>query len=705
MRPGARALELFRRVADLPPPRRAAVLDEACADEPGLRGEVEALLAHDAITGQTGDLPAPTTRPRTPRPFASLPATFGRYRLLHEIGAGGMGVVYRAEQLDNRRTVAVKLMTGAGSATSRLAHLDRELRALLLLRHPGIAHLYDAGTAECDGQTVPFLAMEFVDGQPLRRWVAATTPSLRQRIGVLVDVCDAVSAAHRRGVIHRDLKPDNILVETGDGRPRPRVLDFGIARLPDEVGRPALSGTPAYMSPEQLAGEPDLGPPSDVYALGVIAGELLGEATTGDLAQVVAHAREPSRDARYASADAFAADLTAALGRRPVSVRPASALYRLRCFARRDKLRFATAALAAVATPVALGLAWTSVARSRTDLDHALAIARISVEQVTGQLVNLAGTSEVRRKALTELLARVDDLLALRPDDRATLDCQSEILRQLGDIALERNEVEASRSLRARSLTALERALAHGDLSVLDRGRLATAQVLIGDADKQLGQRAEALRRYRLAHAAYEALVAANPANGDCLDDLGWSCDRLAAFAIDDYRFTEAEALLARRDELLAMLRRLQPKSSHNLSGERALHGLRAHLAELRCDFDEQVRELALAVVPARTRYEARPKSTPAQLEYAGSLLTYVQFAGDRLSPAERADQLAPGERLVAELLRVEPEHTLARELLRDYRRLLAGDVPYGSDRNPGGLQFRRELAVKLQAATAAGTR
>ncbi|MBZ0172937.1 MAG: serine/threonine protein kinase, partial [Phycisphaerales bacterium] len=191
-----------------------------------------------------------------------MPGAVGPFRILGELGRGGMGVVYRAEQTNPKRTVALKVMRAGTVSTAAAARFDREAQVLAMLRHPGIGQIHQAGSARIDdrGEPVSYFAMELIEGEPLTMHAEQREMSARERLALLAQVAHAVHHAHAKGVIHRDLKPSNVLV---DEHGRVKVLDFGIARLagPDadeptatlsETGQ--LIGTLAYMSPEQVTG-------------------------------------------------------------------------------------------------------------------------------------------------------------------------------------------------------------------------------------------------------------------------------------------------------------------------------------------------------------------------------------------------------------------------------------------------------------------
>jgi WD40 repeat protein/predicted Ser/Thr protein kinase len=304
------------------------------------------------------------------------------------IGAGAMGTVYRARQLSPERTVALKILRSSVATDEARRRFQLESRILATLSHPNLAEVYTAGELEMFGEQVPWYAMEYVDGRRLDDYVRDHKLDFRERVSLLVPVCEAMGVAHEAGIVHRDLKPSNIIV-TKDGRPK--VLDFGVARLVNKSEQHAtintitggVVGTIDYMSPEQLEGDSDsIGPPSDVYALGVILFELLvgrrphnladvpfataidrmrsGEPTRlrlldqtipRDLETIVATALRHEPDRRYSSASALGAELRRFLEGFPIEARPATIRYRTNRFVRRYRTLVA-ASLAIAATLV-----------------------------------------------------------------------------------------------------------------------------------------------------------------------------------------------------------------------------------------------------------------------------------------------------------------------------------------------------------------
>lgn len=393
-----RAARTFLEARRLAGEERDEFLRRACADDAALREEVERLLVGDAAPASFETL-GDELRPAVEELFASppdaaprMPERIGRYRVVRVIGEGGMGIVYEAEQESPRRRVALKVLRRQYGSARAIGRFRREAEILGRLQHPGIAQILEAGTTGAGGSEQPFIAMEYVQGRALLDYVGERDPGRRERLELVAMVCDAVHSAHQSGVVHRDLKPSNILVvETGaPGRPASgaggappaagvavKVLDFGVARLTDsDVQAVTLHTTPGeligtipYMSPEQAAGDPEnLDWRSDVYTLGVILYELLtgrlpqdvrtmlvheavraireddptpagsvDRSLRGDIETIIAKALEKDKARRYQSAAELAADIRRHLSEQPIAARPASAVYRLRKFARRNK--------------------------------------------------------------------------------------------------------------------------------------------------------------------------------------------------------------------------------------------------------------------------------------------------------------------------------------------------------------------------------
>jgi serine/threonine protein kinase/WD40 repeat protein len=278
-----------REISDLD--ARAAFLDEACAHQPELRARLDSLLADasaaDAFFGEedtverVSQLVHPQDQDGTSRETRFTPTHIGPYRILERIGHGGMGDVFRAVQKEPiRREVALKLIKLGMDTQQVIARFEAERQALALMDHPHIARVLDAGA---DDLGHPYFVMELVRGVPITQYADEKQLTLRERLSLMQQVCQAIQHAHSKGVIHRDLKPSNILVSTQDGRPHAKVIDFGIAKataqpLTDKTLFTQFQqfiGTPQYMSPEQAEGSLDIDTRADVYALGILLYELL----------------------------------------------------------------------------------------------------------------------------------------------------------------------------------------------------------------------------------------------------------------------------------------------------------------------------------------------------------------------------------------------------------------------------------------------
>lgn len=305
-------VDIFLAVCDLDPAQRAERLDELCGEHHDIRSEVEALLARDAkasdfLAAPALDRPVADLLPDQLQiavnpvsekdddvsPTLAIGRRFGErlsgFTILRVLGEGAMGLVFLAEQHHPKRTVAVKLIRPGIATRKMVARFEHEMVILGRLQHTGIAQIFEAGTADAGDGAQPYFVMEYVLGQTLLEFADENQLGTRERLALMVKICDAVEHAHQKGVVHRDLKPDNILV-TEDGQPK--ILDFGVARVTDsdiqtttlrtDLGQ--LIGTVPYMSPEQARGDSrELDTRSDVYALGVLVFELLSGRLPHDL--------------------------------------------------------------------------------------------------------------------------------------------------------------------------------------------------------------------------------------------------------------------------------------------------------------------------------------------------------------------------------------------------------------------------------------
>jgi non-specific serine/threonine protein kinase/serine/threonine-protein kinase len=437
------------------PSERSAFLDQACSTNERLRREIDSLLAAYEEAGglSGGPWEASPYKPATPSQM------IGPYRLIRELGVGGMGQVWLAEQTSPVvRQCALKLIKAGiyDDDAVRRFHLERQ--SLALMEHPAVAKVFDAGTTPA-GQ--PYFAMEYVDGLPINEYCDRNKLGIRERLQLFIQVCEGVQHAHQKAIIHRDIKPSNILVIDVDGKPQPRIIDFGLAKTPisatdgetlfTRLG--ALMGTPGYMSPEQADPKVyDIDTRSDVYSLGVVLYELLtgflpfnaarfkwqsldemmrelreqtpqrpstkvganrdslaeraeNRATEpdilpkqlrGDLDWITMKALEKERDRRYGSPAELASDIERYLQNLPILARPASAGYRLRKYIRRHRLA------------VGIGVAAAALAAAFA-INQAVQLRRITRERdradrITDFMTNIfkvSNPSEARGNTIT----------------------------------------------------------------------------------------------------------------------------------------------------------------------------------------------------------------------------------------------------------------------------------------------------------------
>ena len=566
--------DLFDRLSELSPERRLVELDKLGLADPDLRRDVEAFLH------QSDDLPAFLRTPviddalqRRSGPLTSaaddapMPERIGHYTIHRKLGEGGMGVVYLAEQDEPRRPVAVKVVRPEAMSSHMRRRFQQEARVLGLLRHPGIAQIYEAGTAACDGRELAFFAMEYVEGTPLTDYAESQQLSHRARLKLLAEICDAVQHAHQKGVVHRDLKPDNILI---DSTGRSKVLDFGVANATDadiktlsiQTQSGQLVGTLPYMSPEQALGDSDaVDIRCDVYALGVIAYELLArqlpldlrqssivEAARiireeepkrlgqvnrvfrGDVETIVAKSLEKDRDRRYASAAELGADIRRFLNDDPIVARPASTIYQLGKLARRHRgaaIGVCIAALALVAgSAVAIWQALEARSAQRVAEQRFVDLhgfAR-SVTLDYPKLQDMKGETQAREFLAKTTLQYLDGMA------RVTRGLDLKILRDL--------------------------ALAYS----------ATGDILGRPNGPNLGDSKASLESYRKSAALLDGLVVRAPDNIDFKRDLAITCERIGNLHLQDQQYDQALDIVRKAHDLKLAVADKHEQGSRDLS-------------------------------------------------------------------------------------------------------------------------------------------
>ncbi len=584
---------LYHAVLDLEENQRAAFLDQACGDDESLRREVVSLVAQSE--GADSFLEAPAielaakawaaaeTEPGSIRLSGatsprSLPTAIGRYRIIRLLGQGGMGAVYEAEQDQPRRIVALKVIKPGFCTPEGLRRFEHEAHALGRLQHSGIAQIYEAGTADTGFGPQPYFAMELVRGQSLMAYVEARRLNIRQRLALIARICDPVHHAHQRGLIHRDLKPGNILVdETG----QPKILDFGVARVTGNEAEGTrltdagqIVGTLTYMSPEQVLADPsELDFRSDVYSLGVILYEMLSgrlphnvsrrqlpealrmiredDPTSlssisrnfrGDIETIVGKALEKDKAQRYASAADLSADIQRYLNDEPIAARPPTAGYQLQKFARRH--RALVAGVAAVFLVLAAGIVVSTSEAIRAnragqealvERDRAFAAeARARVERDLALSAQQTATRE-RNRALTEK-QRADDEAATAKAVNNFL--EEDLLAQASAKEQARPGSKPDPDLKVR--TALDRAAA-GIEGKFDKQPLVEASIrqTIGITYRDLGLYPEAQRQLEKALGLRRRLL------GEDHPDTLASIRDLAVLYRDQSKTPQAESLLA----------------------------------------------------------------------------------------------------------------------------------------------------------------
>jgi tetratricopeptide (TPR) repeat protein len=511
--------------------------------------------AADPATQWMGaETPPCRTPDPTPPPAASLPAVPG-YTLVRPLGRGGMGAVYEADQHDPPRRVAVKLIARDALDPAAAARFAFERQAVARMDHPNVARVFDTGTTAAG---VPFFAMELVNGPTLGVYCRQNGPGVRARLALFVGVCRAVQHAHQKGVIHRDLKPGNILVTEVDGQPVPKVIDFGVAKLMGEGGEASvtrfglMAGTPLYMAPEQADPLAHVDTRADVYALGVVLFELLtgttpldptelnsltadqmlrrvsrqtpvkpsvaarvrggpggpdgrASAVPAELDWVVLRCLAHDPAERYQTADQLAADVDRYLRGEAVSAHPPSRLYAARKFVRRH--RGPVAAAAVMLLLLLAGVAGTTVGLVRAEGLRVLAEERADAE------ANAKAEAEEASRAAEHSRAEAEEAgdTARRRYAEAT-DAYSKLTYEVqAQLAARPDTQDLRRVLLGYARDGLERQLAESGRSSKPDITLVVSYSQLGELENELGDPVAARRHTETALRLAERVVEQSP--------------------------------------------------------------------------------------------------------------------------------------------------------------------------------------------------
>jgi serine/threonine-protein kinase len=601
----ARALKILEVCLNLDEPSRRAFVAEQCGRDPAFASKIWRLL-------EINDSALPPTEyfGVSEEEEESLPERIGKFRVIGLIGRGGMGAVVRAERDDGLfgQVVAIKLLRSDLSGERARAHFDNERRLLARVDHPSIARILDGG--EEDGR--PYLVMEFVDGRPLLDDLDERKTGRAERIAAFLDVAEAVSFAHRKLVIHADLKPGN-LFRSSEGRVK--LLDFGVGRLIDELEEderdPALHPlTRAYAPPERLAGEP----PSiagDVYGLGVLLREMLEEGGSGlnrDLEAIASKASHPDPAHRYPDVAALADDVRRHLMIEPVGARPNDWRYVLRRFVRRNRVGVAitAAGMALLAAAAAITFILYIDARRQREaaemrFEEVRSLAKFQLFTLYPQLAALPGTLAARARLAEESQAYLDRLSALP---------------------------EAHDAVRLETATGYN--------------RLAEIQGVPSRAN--LGRVDEARRNLDRAEAILAPMVAARPDDASAAAELAWTRLFKADLAVwQDNQVAVGERLLGDAETLVARARSDSPEW-------RALESFRSTVRLDILGWSERYEEERVAATESLAWLATVPQSereTPAYVIATAEALSnlaeadfYTDRAQESLDAARRADGL-----------------------------------------------------------------
>jgi serine/threonine protein kinase/tetratricopeptide (TPR) repeat protein len=692
------------------PTERAAYLDQACGEDLDARQRVERLLAAHCQAGSfLGALP-PVVAATIDLPAQTLGTMIGPYKLLQQIGEGGMGTVFMAEQMHPvRRKVALKVIKVGMDTRQVIARFEAERQALAMMDHVNIARVFDGGTTE-SGR--PYFVMELVHGVPITKYCDDNHLTPRERLELFVPVCQAIQHAHQKGIIHRDIKPSNVMITLYDGKPVPKVIDFGVAKATEQklteqtlfTQYGTMVGTLEYMSPEQ-AEMSALGVDtrSDIYSLGVLLYELLTGSTPlnhkrlkeaayaeivrmireeeppkpstrlsesrdtlpvisaqrhmeptkltrmvrGELDWIVMKALEKDRNRRYETANAFAADVERYLSDEPVQACPPSVGYRLRKFVRRNKGPVIAASV--IVLSLLAGIIGTST-------------ALVWAVRERDDKANALAAETTAREAEQKARERADDGFAHAQDA----------------VELFFNRVTDDPMLKEKDFSDLRKKLLKAAVPFYDwlkaqqqdsdesRAAVGHAYHRLARVRAETGEAEAAMEDFRQMQAIFAGLAADFPTRPEFRQELAWSHGYLGILLKNTGRLPEAESANA---AALAIQKQLAADFPTRPEFRQELAWSHGNLANL---------------------FHTTGRLPEAESAYAAALAIFRQLAADFPTRPEFRHDLAKGHNNLGDLLRVTgrlPEAESAFGAALAIYKQLAADFPTRPE-------FRQELAI-----------
>ena len=583
---------LFELALKTPEAARGELLDRECAGNAELRVRVEALLADESAD-----------QPTTPNVEGTLLA--GKYKLLEEIGAGGMGTVWLARQsAPVKREVAVKLIKPGMDSKRILSRFEAERQALALMDHPNIAKVFDGGLTP---DNRPFFVMELVKGTPITEFCDKRKLSPQQRLELFVPVCQAIQHAHQKGIIHRDIKPSNVLIAFYDDKPVPKVIDFGVAKATGQqlsehsinTALDAVVGTPQYMSPEQATlNNNDIDTRSDIYSLGVLLYELLAgsppfssqqlkkaglmemlrvvreeepprpstklssadalpsisanrstepKKLTGllrnELDWIVMKSLEKDRARRYETANGFASDINRYLTGEPVQAHPPSMVYRLKKFVRKHRGPVIAAGL--VLATLLAGIAGTTVGLFRTEHARSDEVEQrtIAEEEKRVALKAVEEERQAKQREAAQLAIAIEQRAKAEKARDRTRDVLDAMTSEVtGDsLATQKTITKEQKKFLAEALTYYKEFAGEKSDDERFRKRTAAAAWKVGLIEGRLGHQEESATAFRMARDGYAALAAEFPAVPAYRQELAANHNNLGNQLTDLGKWAEAE--------------------------------------------------------------------------------------------------------------------------------------------------------------------